>query len=79
MVESLKLQKLDSVIFYANWKNHYFSLTEKQIGPVSISKSLRIKNNYLLILSALVLIPSLLIINLYSESFKICLYRVPCS
>lgn len=43
MVESLKLQKLDSVIFYANWKNHYFGLTEKHIGPVFISKEFKNK------------------------------------
>lgn len=54
MEESLKLGKLNPVLFCVNWENNYFSLIERHIGPVFISKEFKHKNNYLLILSALV-------------------------
>lgn len=41
--ESLKLGKLNPVLFCANWENHYFRLIEKHIGPVFISKKFKHK------------------------------------
>ena len=43
MEESLKLGKLNPVLFCVNWENHYFSLIERHIGPVFISKEFKHK------------------------------------